>query len=866
MTPKDAPTDAAPDAEARAAAALAETGESDWQITWRQFQKNPVGLAGLIVVYLLFAIAVFAPLLANGQPAYMRGVVTLFFDSDVTAFQDLARKVPERVRLLRDAADEKRVLAPSVVNRTFNDLQRESRQMNEVFERLAEYLPDEDLRQLQRYGMDTRRQLARGWKDMDLGALAVTTDAITEWLSAKSFALSYKRATNLVLDIEQDLIPVLKRSREDYQYGLEDEEPEEAERAAKAYVAARAKVETLRKRLTGVYGGMADFLTPRQGKALRALAVAAGEALGELPAKATEDSDPLSEPVDRFLAISREIDHKFSRAAIDPRRQKLPTRSFYPMLRYLTWGEVFFLAFYVLFTGVLIGVRNGGLPVSGRTVMLYALLPSIALALVWRVSVPPRNPPPDAYYKRFYQDLKARKARFEKLREAGEKDLPDAGALWFAPVPYGENENLSSDAKVPPTWAEGYRTKRRRLFRADELKDERTIFPVPASWPVVREDGPARRWRLPGRERPVELRIFPLDGEHYDGTLAANAGAFVQRINAAGKSADRRETARQRGRRLKNDPLGADRKVRHVKLNIGVAHVLEERIGLDGRIAVLVTWPKDQGPGDGPWGVELTGPQGSVAGYWPTLREVLKDVTSSMRREMERRLEEPGTVHWLGTDENGRDVLSRMIYGSRVSLSVGFIAVAIYVFLGIVIGALAGYFGGWADILISRFIEVVICFPSFFLIITVLAMFPPSIFMIMVVIGLTRWTGVARLIRGEFLRLVKLDFVVACEALGFSPLRIIFRHIVPNALAPVLVAATFGVAGAILTESALSYLGFGVPQPQASWGSILQEASSDPKQLWWITVFPGLAIFITITAYNIVGEAFRDASDPKLRK
>lgn len=221
--------------------------------------------------------------------------------------------------------------------------------------------------------------------------------------------------------------------------------------------------------------------------------------------------------------------------------------------------------------------------------------------------------------------------------------------------------------------------------------------------------------------------------------------------------------------------------------------------------------------------------------------------------------------HHMGTDGIGRDVCARMIWGGRISLSVGIVAVSIYLTIGILVGSLAGFFRGWVDLIISRIIEVVICFPSFFLILTIVAFMGSGIFNIMLVIGLTGWTGVARLVRGEFLRLADQEFVLAGRALGYSSLRIILRHILPNAMAPVLVSATFGIAGAILTESALSFLGFGIQVPTPSWGGILSSGRESLIRAPFLILFPGIAIFITITAYNLVGEALRDASDPRLR-
>ncbi len=228
-------------------------------------------------------------------------------------------------------------------------------------------------------------------------------------------------------------------------------------------------------------------------------------------------------------------------------------------------------------------------------------------------------------------------------------------------------------------------------------------------------------------------------------------------------------------------------------------------------------------------------------------------------------LEAPSIKHPFGTDDRGRDVLSRMIYGTRVSLSIGFIAVGISTLIGIILGATAGYYGGTTDFIISRLFEIMITFPVFFLILTILAFSNPSIYNIMIVIGLTSWTGIARLVRGEFLKFRNFAFVEGARALGGSNLRIIFRHIMPNSLAPVLVSATFGIAGAILVESSLSFLGFGVPPPEPSWGDTLSQSQKYVDFAWWLVLFPGLLIFLTITSLNLVGEGFRNAVDPKLK-
>jgi peptide/nickel transport system permease protein len=223
-----------------------------------------------------------------------------------------------------------------------------------------------------------------------------------------------------------------------------------------------------------------------------------------------------------------------------------------------------------------------------------------------------------------------------------------------------------------------------------------------------------------------------------------------------------------------------------------------------------------------------------------------------------------GQIHWMGTDDSGRDVFTRILYGTRISMTIGVVAVSIYVTIGIIIGAAAGYFGGRIDMVISRVIEIVLLFPSLFLILTIVALIGPSIYVIMVVIGFTGWPTIARLTRGEFLRQRSIDYVAAARSLGASNARVMFRHILPNALSPAFVAIPFGIVGAIITEATLSVLGFGVRPPAPSWGSILLIATSNYEK-WWLTVFAGLSIFVTVTVFNLVGNGMRDAMDPRLK-
>lgn len=228
-------------------------------------------------------------------------------------------------------------------------------------------------------------------------------------------------------------------------------------------------------------------------------------------------------------------------------------------------------------------------------------------------------------------------------------------------------------------------------------------------------------------------------------------------------------------------------------------------------------------------------------------------------------LNPPSVAHPFGTDPLGRDVLSRVVWGARVSLLVGFVAVGIAVVIGVGVGAAAGFYAGAVDAVLMRLVDIMLSIPTFFLILAVIALLEPSIWNIMIVIGLTGWMRVARLVRGQFLALKEIDHVAAARAVGAGDLRLIVRHILPNALSPVYVAAVLGIAGAILTESALSFLGLGVQPPRPSWGAILTAGKDNLEIAWWLSIFPGLAIFVTVLGYNLLGEGLRDALDPRLK-
>ena len=224
----------------------------------------------------------------------------------------------------------------------------------------------------------------------------------------------------------------------------------------------------------------------------------------------------------------------------------------------------------------------------------------------------------------------------------------------------------------------------------------------------------------------------------------------------------------------------------------------------------------------------------------------------------------PSKLNLFGTYKRGVDVFASMVHGTRIALLVGFVSTGIAAFIGITLGAIAGYMGGAIDMVISRIIELVMCIPGIVLILALIAVIDKiNIWIMMAILGLTSWTGIARLTRAEFLKLKQSEFVAAAQSIGAGPLRIMFRHILPNALAPVMVPIVFGIAAAIKVEAGLSLLGFGAPPPNPSWGTVLNAGTSNYTE-WWQIVFPGIAIFITILAYNLIGEGVQEATDPRL--
>jgi peptide/nickel transport system permease protein len=260
---------------------------------------------------------------------------------------------------------------------------------------------------------------------------------------------------------------------------------------------------------------------------------------------------------------------------------------------------------------------------------------------------------------------------------------------------------------------------------------------------------------------------------------------------------------------------------------------------------------------------------GALAALMLLMLAILAPVLTTYDYKMQdipSRLMQPDSRHIFGTDELGRDVFSRMLYGARVSMTVGIIAVLISTVIGVLLGSVAGFFGGWIDNVIMRFVDIMLTIPVLFLILMLIVFLGPSIMNVMIIIGLTSWTDIARLIRAEVMSVKKLAYVDAARLIGLPDRDIILKHILPNILGPVFVYMTFGISGAILTESGLSFLGLGVQPPDPSWGNILTAGKDYISTAWWMVLYPGLAIFAAVFSYNILGEGLRDYFNPRLKR